>query len=198
MKDKKLAIIIIIAGMLYAAIFAVVKLITIFQPYTIYNNLDLIAGNSDGSANKTNYRISTQDGITTVSCKKMTGMDTIWKYQANEDMTLQMHYNLNVTSGRAKLVLITPDNAIITLAEQDSTTEQNNSVYQNSTSEPGSSTFHENAAEQDNSAFQDNTGQESGIAAESTAELNLKKGKNRIRIVCEKGTAFSLSFSISV
>lgn len=103
---------VIMIGMLYAAIFAVVMFITVFQPYTVYNNSDLIAGKSDGSANKINYKVSTHDGITTVTCKKMTGMDTIWKYQADEDRTLQMHYDLNVTNGKAKLVLITPDDTI--------------------------------------------------------------------------------------
>lgn len=165
--NKKLAVVIIIIGILYAVIFAVVMSITFFRPYTVYDNSDLIAGKSDGSANKINYRVSTHDGVTTITCKKMTGMDTIWKYQADEDQVLQMHYNLDVTDGKAKLVLITPDDTIVTLAEQDS------------------------------SMFQECASQETGTPPpESTAELTLKKGTNRIRIVCEKGTAFSLSYRI--
>lgn len=161
---------VIMIGMLYAAIFAVVMFITVFQPYTVYNNSDLIAGKSDGSANKINYKVSTHDGITTVTCKKMTGMDTIWKYHADEDRTLQMHYDLNVTNGKAKLVLITPDDTITPLAEQDSAGQAPETTVSSDTETP---------------------------SAESTTELNLKKGVNRIRIVCEKGTAFSLSFYIS-
>ncbi len=161
--NKKLAVVIIIIGILYAVIFAVVMFIVIFQPYTVYENPDLIAGRLDGSSSKINYRASTQDGITTINCKKMTGMDTIWKYQADKDMTLQMHYNLKVTAGKAKLVLITPDDTIVTLTEQETTAYSNTET----------------------------------LDTESTAELTLKKGTNRLKIVCEKGTAFSLSFHIT-
>ena len=174
--NKKLAVVIIIIGILYAAIFAVVMFIVIFQPYTVYENPDLIAGRLDGSSSKINYRASTQDGITTINCKKMTGMDTIWKYQADKDMTLQMHYNLKVTAGKAKLVLITPDDTIVTLTEQDSSTSQ------------------EYAEQGQETTANSNT---EASDTESTAELTLKKGTNRIKIVCEKGTAFSLSFHIT-
>lgn len=173
--NKKLAVVIIIIGILYIAVFAAVIFITSFQPYTVYDNSDLIAGKLDGSADKTHYRVSTQGGITTINCKKMTGMETIWKYQADEDGTLQMHYNLNVINGKAKLVLIAPDDTIVTLTEQDS------------------SAFQEYAVQESETAAYSNT---ELPVTDSTAELTLKKGTNRIRIVCEKGTTFSLSFRI--
>lgn len=163
---KNLAVVIVIIGILYAAIFSVVLLVTIFLPSAVYDNPDLIAGKSDGSANKVNYKVSTRDSTTTINCKKMTGMDTIWEYKVYEDKTLQMDYTLNVTSGKAKLVLITSDNTITTLAEQDGREQ-----------------------EPDAAAHSD--------PETSSTELNLKRGTNRIRIVCGKGTAFSLSFNIS-
>ncbi|MDE7415218.1 MAG: hypothetical protein K2N44_02715 [Lachnospiraceae bacterium] len=166
---KRLPIIIVIIVILYTVIFAVTLLITMYLPSSIYENPNLIT-RSFNSANKINFRKNTQDGITTINCGKMTGMDTIWKYKAVEDMTLQMYYIFEVTSGKAKLVLITPDDAIITLAEQDS-------------------------AEYKDEQEKDSSTVTSTI--EPMTELNLEKGENRIKIVCERGTSFSLSFKIS-
>ena len=44
-------------------------------------------------------------------------MDTIWTYEADKDMELDMKYLLNVTSGKLKLVLITPDSSVTNLIE---------------------------------------------------------------------------------
>ena len=49
--------------------------------------------------------------------KKIEGMDTIWTYEADKDMELDMKYLLNVTSGKLKLVLITPDSSVTNLIE---------------------------------------------------------------------------------
>lgn len=124
--NKKLSVVLFIIVTLYAAIFGVIMVITILQPSMAYENTDLLLGNIVNSSNKINYRQFTKDGITSITCKKMTGMETIWKYQANEDMTLQMVYDLKVTNGKAKLVLITPDDTIITLTEQDSAVFEDN------------------------------------------------------------------------
>ncbi len=172
---KKLPIIIVIIVILYTVIFAVTLLITMYLPSSIYENPNLII-RSFNSANKINYRKNTQDGITTINCGKMTGMDTIWKYMVDEDMTLHMYYNFEVTSGRAKLVLITPDDAIITLAEQDSAECKEESEKE--------------------SSIVNDSGTETSTTGSMT-ELNLEKGENRIKIVCEKGASFSLSFKIS-
>jgi len=168
---KKLPIIVAIVVVLYVAIFAAVMLITIFQPATVYDDQKLLAGND--SANKMNYRLSIHDGITTVRCGKMTGADTLWKYKADNDMNLNMDYTFRVTNGKAKLILINPDDTIITLVEQSSI----------------------DAFKQNISTASDSDSIVS--VAESMAVLDLKKGVNRIKIVCEKGTTFSLSFKIS-
>ncbi len=173
--NKKLSVVLFIIVTLYAAIFGVIMVITILQPSMAYENTDLLLGNIVNSSNKINYRQFTKDGITTITCKKMTGMETIWKYQANEDMTLQMVYDLKVTNGKAKLVLITPDDTIITLTEQDS------AVFEDNNGQASETTKYSDTGMPD---------------MESTVDLNLQKGENRIRIVCRKGTTFSLSFRI--
>lgn len=161
--NKKLPVIIAIIVVLYAAIFATVMLITIFQPAAVYNDQKLLAGND--SANKMNYRLSTHDGTISVKCDKMTGADTIWKYKADSDMKLNMYYTFQVTNGKSKLILINPDDTIVTLEEQIAGTTND--------SAPAAS------------------------VVESMAALDLKKGVNRIKIVCEKGASFSLSFNLS-
>lgn len=47
------------------------------------------------------------------------GADTIWQYRAPEDCDIEVSYRLSVTSGKAKLVLISPNKAITTLAENE-------------------------------------------------------------------------------
>lgn len=158
---KRLPILITVIALLYAAIFGTIMLITIFLPSAVYDNQKLLIGGD--RANKINYKLSIHDGITTVNCDKMTGADTLWKQKADCDMKLQMDYMFQVTKGKAKLILVNPDDTVITLAECDS----------------------------------DDTTDAAVLAEESTAVLDLKKGENRVKIVCEKGAAFSLSFKIA-
>lgn len=158
---KKLPIIIVIIVLLYAIIFAIVMLITISLPSAVYNDQKLLAGID--SSNKINYQLSIHDGTTTVNCGKMTGMDTLWKCNADSSMNLNMRYTLQVTKGKAKLILVDSNDMVTTLVEQDSANDSDLAAS----------------------------------AVESTVELNIKKGANRIKIVCEKSTSFSLFFSIS-
>lgn len=153
---------------LYAVILAVALLASGCSPMNVYNNEERIADNSN-SYNKIRYKQSTKDDTTTITCGKMEGMDTVWKYQAEEDTTLQMCCTLEVTSGKAKLVLIQPDDTIITLAEKSPQEEEMS------------------AEENDDTTS----------TAESMSTLELKKGSNRMKIVCEKDTSFSLSFTVS-
>ena len=171
---KKLHFIILVGVIVYGAIFIAIMLYTIFTPSTVYDNQELIAKNQS-SANKMNYKLSRHDGTTTITCGKMQGMDIIWEYEADEDAVCQMYYNLKVTSGKAKLVLIQPDKTVITLAEQDSTANENSQTAESITT--------------------DNTDETTSTEG-PMVELDLKKGKNRIKIVCGKGTSFSLSFTI--
>ncbi|MDU1315414.1 MAG: hypothetical protein E6940_15435 [Clostridium septicum] len=49
--------------------------------------------------------------------KKIEGMDTIWTYESDKDMELDMTYLLNVISGKVKLVLIEPDSSVTNIIE---------------------------------------------------------------------------------
>ncbi|KNF07628.1 hypothetical protein CLPU_14c00460 [Gottschalkia purinilytica] len=54
------------------------------------------------------------------------GMDTIWKYNAENDMKIKLSYLLSVNKGKAKLVLIDPTGKVETLIEnKDSNTQKN-------------------------------------------------------------------------
>lgn len=161
---KKLLIILGSIVVLYVVIFAVILLVTLILPSQVYDNEQLLVKELN-TANKKNYKQNKQNGMTTITCEKMTGMDTIWKYNSLEDMTMQINYSLQVTSGQAKIILIQPDDTIITLVEQESAPMGN---QQTDTS-----------------------------TIEQTCKLDLKKGRNKMKIVCEKGTAFSFSFQIS-
>lgn len=51
---------------------------------------------------------------------ELSGCGTIWKYSSDEQVDLQVPYNLTVKGGKAKLILITPDNEVKTLVENTS------------------------------------------------------------------------------
>ena len=161
---KKLPVIIGICIFVYIGIFLIIMVGTHSLPSYVYENEKLIAKDLN-SFNKINYRGYVKDGITTVTCEKMTGMEIVWNYNAPEDMTMQMNYTLQVARGKAKLVLIQPGKTTVTLVEQSS------------------------AADKD--AVSDTTS-----ATEQQCTLDLKKGENKIKIVCGKGTSFSLSFDV--
>ena len=48
---------------------------------------------------------------------KLSGSLTIWKYESSEDFDLEVPYTLSVKSQKAKIVLISPDNTVVTLVE---------------------------------------------------------------------------------
>ena len=47
---------------------------------------------------------------------KISGSYSIWKYECDEDTDINISYLFSVASGKAKLVLITPDNTIHVIA----------------------------------------------------------------------------------
>lgn len=69
------------------------------------------------SYNLTNYTGSQEGNTVFGSAEKMEGMDTIWKYEASEDTEVTFTWKLNVSSGKAKFVLIDPDGNLSTLVE---------------------------------------------------------------------------------
>ena len=64
----------------------------------------------------------------TVSAERFEGMDTLWSYEAKEAETIELTYQLTVSSGKLKLILITSDNSITTITEV--TQETKTSGYQ--------------------------------------------------------------------
>ncbi|GKX65854.1 50S ribosomal protein L7ae [Inconstantimicrobium mannanitabidum] len=48
---------------------------------------------------------------------KLSGSGTIWTYESDSDIDLKVPYILSVKSGKAKIVLISPDNTVVTLVE---------------------------------------------------------------------------------
>lgn len=172
---KKPFIFLIIFGILYAAVFMTIMLGTIFLPSFTYDNQKLLAANM-GSVNKMNYRLSRHGDLTTITCGKMQGMEIIWRCNADEDRELVMYYNFTVTSGKAKLVLVRPDDTVITLVEQDSAAAGDVPTEDTGITAPSDDTT---------------------STVDPMATLELKKGKNYMKIVCDKGTSFSLSFRMA-
>lgn len=171
---KKLPIIIFVVVSLYAAVFATFMVVAGILPSRIYNNERYLA-RTDATANKVQYKRTVQDdGVVTVTCGRMTGTDVVWEYKSDGDMTLQMHYTFQVTSGKAKLILVNPDKTVTTLVELDSAAAADSQIKHPDTS--------------DNTAAQE---------TESTMDLELKQGDSQIKIVCGKGTSFSLRFYLN-
>lgn len=85
----------------------------------VYDNDTKIASNTN-TYNLINYEQTLEDGHFTANVEKMEGMDTIWVFDVKEDMTLDITYTLNVSSGSAKIVLINPDGEVAVIAECDS------------------------------------------------------------------------------
>lgn len=89
----------------------------------LYDNNDKIAAETNS------FNLS---GIKQVALKehysanigKMEGMDTVWIYNAEEDERVDFTYLLKVYSGKAKLVLISPEGEILTIAECDEEMEE--------------------------------------------------------------------------
>ncbi len=48
---------------------------------------------------------------------KLSGSGTIWAYESSSDFDLKVPYILSVKSGKAKIVLISPDNTVVNLVE---------------------------------------------------------------------------------
>ena len=62
------------------------------------------------------------------SISKVKGMNEIWTYEADKDMTLDVSYLLKATKGEAKLVLITPDKTVTNIVEATSESKMDGTV----------------------------------------------------------------------
>ena len=90
-----------------------------FNP--IYDDDTKIAGNSDSYSSKMSSTRSWGKDFSMSAT--LTGTKTIWRYRAKEDINIRLSYMLSVTEGgKAKLVLITPDNEVMILSENTDNT----------------------------------------------------------------------------
>ena len=71
----------------------------------VYDNDKKIASDTN-TYNLINCKQTVEDRNFTASVEKMEGMDTIWRFTAAEDSTVDITYSLKVFSGKVKLVLI--------------------------------------------------------------------------------------------
>ena len=107
---------------LFAAVLAAVCLMTgcASNPMVaVYDNDAKIASDTN-TYNLINYEQTLENGHFTANVEKMEGMDTIWVFDVKEDMTLDITYTLNVSSGSAKIVLINPNGEVAVIGECDS------------------------------------------------------------------------------
>ena len=82
----------------------------------VYDNERALAGDSN-SYNLTNYSGSQSDQTVSGSAEKLEGMDTIWEFDTDEEKEVNISYSLTVTAGKAKLIYVSPDRTVTTLAE---------------------------------------------------------------------------------
>lgn len=95
-----------------------------FNPMlAVYDDNAKIAGDTN-TYNLSNYEQVQSDLHFTASVGKMEGMDTIWVLDAEEDMTVDITYQLSVFSGKMKLVLVDPEKEVSVIVECDSEMEE--------------------------------------------------------------------------
>lgn len=85
----------------------------------VYHNNERIASDTN-SYNLDSVDQTSENGRFTANVERMEGMDTIWVFDTEEEVDLDITYTLDVASGKLKLVLISPDGDVVTIAECDS------------------------------------------------------------------------------
>ena len=85
----------------------------------VYDNDKKVASDTN-TYNLINCKQTVEDRNFTASVEKMEGMDTIWRFTAAEDSTVDITYSLKVFSGKVKLVLINNEGEVFVIAECDS------------------------------------------------------------------------------
>lgn len=97
---------------------------------SIYDNNEKISSDTN-SFNLDIKEQSIEDQQFKGQIKKIEGMDTVWSYESEEDKLLDITYLINVTSGKLKLVLISPDNSVTNIIEQTEKSDMTNSATNN-------------------------------------------------------------------
>lgn len=82
----------------------------------IYDNEKILVKDYD-SFNLVQSKQHIEDGTLCGSADIMEGMGTIWKFTATDNTDVSISYHIEVSSGKAKLVLISPDDTVTTLTE---------------------------------------------------------------------------------
>lgn len=84
----------------------------------IYDDDAAIASLTDNMAAISSIGSTDGDNGYTLSAASMSGVETLWEYNAPEDCELELAYRLSVLEGgKAKLVLVGPDGAVATISE---------------------------------------------------------------------------------
>lgn len=81
-----------------------------------YNDAKTLAKSGD-TYSRVNYSQTKNAKRVTASGEKFAGMDTLWRYQADEGEEAGLSFTLGVEKGKVKLVFINPDGEVITLVE---------------------------------------------------------------------------------
>ncbi len=118
----------------------------------IYDIDSKIADNSN-SYNLINCEQRIEEQNYKCSIEKFEGMDTVWTYDAAEDVSAELSFFVSVYDGKMKLVLIAPDDSLTTIAEITPETKLEDPI---------------------------------------NYTINLKKGKNRIKVVAGIDTKLEL------
>lgn len=99
----------------------------------VYDNESKISSNTN-SFNLNGIEQEIAGNSYTATIEKMEGMDTVWTLDTEEEITVDIAYDITLYSGIVKVVLISPDGELTTLAECIS--DQDNSSNNTSLSLP--------------------------------------------------------------
>lgn len=82
-----------------------------------YDDSSKLSSSAD-SWSLNNSSQSIKDGVYK-GTMRISGYGSIWKYDSDKDGTVSAKYKLNVKTGKAKLILVTPDKNVSVLVEND-------------------------------------------------------------------------------
>ena len=85
----------------------------------LYNNDKAIASDTN-TYNLDAVEQKINDGHFVANVERMEGMDTVWEFDTEEDIDINLIYKINVSSGKLKLVQINPKGYVSVITECDS------------------------------------------------------------------------------
>ena len=114
----------LIAGLLmFVIIIGLINIIPLIQDQYIGKNQKYIYNDDLKIMDQgDSYSFSYKEGIcegNTVDLKfKFTGSNTLWDIETNNEAVINIDYSANISDGKFKVILITPENEIINVLEQ--------------------------------------------------------------------------------